>query len=349
MRLSQLITEVGYEVDRTSIDDRVKYWIQQSVDVLYGAVPRRERERVATLTTVNAQKWLNVPTDYGDYESVYNAANEKLTYVPPLKFFAKNQVMTSGTPEIFTFWNNQFLLAPIPDAVVVLTLNYLLEKPNIYVHNLTVEHQASMVGYVQVYIDEDGISAGEGKLLFVSPTTTDARILLQTVDGHQHEVIVYHDAAAASHPAWYFDETAANAWERNFFVSPTVADTVIKTENNRRHHHYLKFIHNPDPTAYPDGNNVEVYLDEDNNARDLRLAFISPTATDGTNELVHTAEGELPGFLERYQGVLHELAATRGHRFNRDYAWAKEHAQAASGLLSLITGAPNNLDERAEV
>jgi len=346
MRLAQLITEIGYEVDRTSIDDRIKYWIQQSVDILYGVLPKDERQRVTTITTVNAQQWLDVPTDYGDYSIIYDSNETHLKYIPPGEFFASNRAITSGTPEAFTVWNRQFLFAPVPNAAVAFTLNYHIEKPNIWTHNLTIEHKASMSGYVYVYLDEDGVESGEGKLLFVSPTSTDTKVLLQSADGHQHEIIVYHDAAAASKGVgWFFDENATNAYERNFFVSPTKADTVVKTENYRKHHHYLKFIHNPNPATYPDANNVAVYVSESVVARDLRFATISPTATNGTNELVHTPEGILPGFLERYHPVIHELCVAKGHRFNHNYEWATQHAQAASGILTLITGQPNKLED----
>jgi hypothetical protein len=345
MRLSEIITEVGYEVDRTGIDDRVKFWIQQAINIVYAALPQEERQRTATLTTVNAQQWLDVPTDFGDVARIYDSSNEEIGIVTPAEFFSKTKLATSGTPSNFIFWNNQILFTPTPSAAVSFSMQYFIEHPNIYTHNLTIDYQAAMGSYVQVYIDEDGVGSGKGKLLFVSPTTTDARILLSTVDGHQHEIIVYHDADAATNGvAWWFDESATNAYERNFFISPTKADTVIKTENYRRHHHYLKFIHNPSPTTYPDASNVEVYLDEDAVDRTLRLAFVSPTTTDGTNELVHTAQGELPGLLERYHPVIFELAVAKGHRFNKNYEWSSQHAKSAAGLMALITGKPSLIE-----
>ncbi len=344
MLLTEIITEIGYEVDRTGIDDRVKFWLQQGINTAYVALPKEERQRIATLTTAPGEQAVNEPSDFGDIIAMYNAGKVDLRQLTPADFFAQNRASASDTPEEFIYWNRQFLFSPIPDAAVPFTLNYNIEHPNIYVHNLTIEHKASMSGYVQVYVDENGISVGEGKLLFVSPTAEDAKVWIQTANKHRHEVTIYHDAAAATNGVpWYFDETATNAYERNFFISPTKAATSIKTDNFRKHHHYLNFIHNPDPTTFPDANNVAVYIDEDNVDRTLRLAFISPTTTSGTNELVHTSDGSLPGMLERYHPVVFELAVAKGQRFNKNYEWAAQHAKAASGLMSLITGKPTTI------
>jgi len=341
MRLTEIITEIGYEVDRTGIDDRVKFWLQQAINTVYAALPKEERQRSVTISTVNAQQWVAVPTDFGDAPRIYDSNNEEISLISRADFFSKTKLSGSGTPSNFMFWNNRLLFTPTPNAAIDFTLQYYIEHPNIYNHNLTIDHQAGMGSYVQVYLDEDGAADGTGKLLFVSPTTTDARVLISSIDGHQHEIIVYHDVDAATNGvAWWFDETATNAYERNFFISPTKANTVVKTENYRRHHHYLQFIHNPSPATHPDANNVEVYLDEDAVDRMLRLAFVSPTTTDGTNELVHTAQGELPGLLERYHQVIFELAVAKGQRFNKNYEWAAQHSKAAAGLMALITGKP---------
>lgn len=344
MRLSEIITEIGYEVDRTGIDDRVKFWLQQAITIAYVVMPKEERQRTATITTVSDQQAVTVPRDFGDLVTLYDSDKVVLPFTAPADFFAQNRVTDSGTPINYIYWNNQLLFSPVPDDAISFFLNYNIEHPNIYLHNLTIKHQASMSGYLQVYVDEDGFDTGEGKLLFISPTESDTKVWLQTADGHRHEVTVYHDADAATNgKLWYFDEGAANSDERNFFVSPTGASTAIKTSSVRRHYHYLNFIHNPDPTSFPDGNNVGVYIDEDNVDRTLRLAFVSPTTTDGTDELVHSPEGELPGMLERYHPAVFELAVARGHRFNHNYEWATQHAQAASGLLTLISGKPTTV------
>lgn len=334
-----MITEIGYEVDRTILDARIKFWIQQAIDVVYAAIPKQERQRRAALDTVVAQEYLKVPTDFGTAHLIINSLNDHLRYVVDTEFFTRNKLTDAGSPEEYTYWNNRIYLSPVPDAIESLTLHYDIERPNIYIHNLIIEHQASMGANPQVYIDEDGVDVGEGKLLFVSPTTTDAKVLLQTIDRHRHEIVVYHDVDAATKGVpWYLDEDAANADESNFFLSPTGADTVIKTANYRKHHHYLHFLHNPSPTTFPDSDNVEVYIDEDNVDRTLRLLFISPTLANGTTELVHSVEGEFPGFLERFQSAVYELAVAKGHRFNKNYEAAEQHSKAATGLMSLIIG-----------
>ncbi len=344
MRLSEIITEIGYEIDRIAIDDRIKFRLQQAINTAYAAMPKEERQRTVNILTVNEQQHVDAPKDFGDLVTMYNSDKVVLPLLTYDAFFAQNKLVDTGVPENYLYWNNQFLFSPVPDDAITFTLNYNIEHPNIYVHNLSIEHKSSMAEYVQVYIDEDGERQGEGKLLFVSPTTANVKVWLQTSDGHRHEVIVYHDNDAATKGvAWYFDEDAANADERNFFISPTGARTSIKTDNIRRHHHYLNFIHNPDPTTFPDTDNVKVYLDKDNVDRTLRLAFISPTTATGTDELVHTPEGELPGMLERYHSVIFELAVAKCHRFNHNYEYATQHSQAAAGLMSLITGKPTQV------
>ncbi len=338
MRLTELITEVGYEVDRVSIDDRVKFWIQQAIDMLYISLPSTERQRTATLTTVNGQQSIAVSKDFSEVIGIYNTAKEALGFLSFNEFFAKNRHLTSGTPEVYTFFQDQLLFAPVPNAAVNLTLHYSIEKPSIYVHNLTIEHQGGLPGaYVPVYLDEDGIAVGEGKLYCVSPTLADILVSLQTIDGHIHEVTVYHNTNAATlGVAWYFNESQANAWERNYFISPTKSNTIVKTSNKRKHHHFLNFL-TTISASYPSSNNTQVYISQVNNSF-LRLAFISPTLTNGTNELVHTADNELPGFLEKYHNIIFELAVAKGLRFNKNYEWADQHMKIANALIALAIG-----------
>lgn len=351
MRLVDMRSELLDAIDRVSsinIDNKATFWIQNAIDLVYATLTKRERQITSTLTTVASQQGLNVPSDFGDIVNIKNSLNQKLNFLTPDEFFTRHSSETAeGTPTDFCFFNRQFLFNPIPNAVISLDVLYDLDRPNIWTHNLTIDHQASMSSYVQVYIDEDGIETGEGKLLFVSPTTADAKVWIQTADGHRHEVIVYHDASAASHPLWYFDEDATNAWEGNFFISPTKVETVIKTENYRGHHHYLYFTHNPDPTTYPDGNNVGVFIDEDLTDRTLRLAFISPTTADGTNELVHAKQAEFPGFLERYHSAVFALAVASGHEFNKQFDLSKAATERATALLAIITGRPVKTDNPA--
>lgn len=349
MRLLSMRSELLDTIDRVSsvnIDAKATFWIQNAIDLVYAAITKRERQRTDILTTVQSQQWLNVPSDFGDIIEIKNSSNQKLNFLTPEEFFTRHSAETAeSTPKDFTFFNNQFLFNPIPDTAISLSVFYDLDRPNIWVHNLTIAYQASMGDYLQVYLDENGIATGEGKLLFISPTTTDARVWIQTADGHQHEIIIYHDASAASNGvAWYLDEDGTNAWERNFFLSPTKAETVVKTENYRGHHHYLSFIHNPDPTTFPDGANVGVFIDEDLTDRTLRLAFISPTPANGTIELTHAKEGQFPGFLERYHSAVFEFAVARGHAFNKRPEEAKAAAERGTALIAMLTGKPAKAD-----
>jgi len=352
MRLSLMISEILSTIDReagTALNARALFWIQGAIDLVYATLPKEERQRTETLTCVTSQQWLDIPSDFGGIINIKDSSNQYLNYLTPELFFDRSGYDSAeGTSRDYTVWDSRFLFNPIPDSAISLKALYHLDRPNIYTHNLTIEHVIAGTiasDYVQVYIDEDALKTGEGKLLFVSPTTSDSKVWIQSVDGHKHEITVYHDANAATHPAWWFDEGASNAWERNFFISPTLASTVTYTSNIRRHHHLVNFIHNPDPTTFPDGNNAKVYIDEDNVDRGKRLAFTSPTTTDGTCELTHAKEGVFPGFLERYQQAIYNFALAEGHSYNKNPGLAKYANERAAALLSMVTGSNVNEEQ----
>ena len=347
MLLSVMKTEILDALDRDAsifLLTKTLFWIQNAIDLSYAAMSNRERQRTETLTTVIGQQYLNTPEDYADVVEIKNSDNQSLNYQKPKEFTKRNLSDTAtGTPRDFTFFNGQFLFNPIPDAVASYTLLYKIDRPNIFIHELFLEHKASMAGFVQVYIDEDGFNSGQGKLLCISPTTEDIKVLIQAVDGHKHELIIYHDADPSSHPKWYFDETTPE----NFFLSPTANETVIKTETYRGHHHYLKFVHSPDPTSFPDANNALVFVDDDDVDREKRLKFTSPLTTDSAHEIIHARQGEFPGLLERLQFAVYQFALAEGYMYNKNPELAKGAREAGKDLLVLSTGNPEKTEKGA--
>jgi hypothetical protein len=349
MRLSEMETEVHYQLDRedASITDRVRFWIQNSIDLVYAALPKEERQRTAALTTVDGQQYLDVPGDYGEFLRIVDSDEQKLEYKTPLEFFNRHTGFTdSGAPKIFTFWNNQFLFSPIPNAGLSLDLHYFIERPNIYNHNLQMTRDASASSNgTQIYIDEDGIADGEGKLLSVTANNADTVGLLEAADGHKHELPIYDDDNAATNGVpWYFDESEAI----NYFISPTKTyETVVKTNAYRRHSHILNFVHNPDPTAYPNAENKIVYVDEDNVDMGARIIFAAHGGVTVNQSTILAEQGVFPGFLERYHSIVFELAVAKGLRFDKKYEQAKLHAEIAQGMMSLIAGKDiGKLDEQ---
>lgn len=344
MTLADMITEIGYEVDRTGIDNQIKIRLQQAIGIAYTALPKEERQRTATLTTVSSQRWLNVPGDFGDVVSIYDSNEDELPRVTPGEFFAPGKLKSSGTPLNYIYWNGQILFSPVPDDAYAYTLHYHMEKPNIYVHDLTIKHYAYAQTGAKVYVDEDAIATGEGRLIANTSAATDYILWLEDADCHKHTITIYHDANAATNGiAWYYAEGETNAWERGFFASPTQQDTVVRTSDTRLHNHFLKFIHNPSISDGFPSTGKNVYLDENYTDPTKMLNYISPTTADHAFDTIDSKECGMAGFLERYHSVIFDLAVARMHRFNKNYDAARTYAEAAANTMALFTGKPNNI------
>lgn len=318
MTLSDMLTELQSELDRDDIDSRILRWIQQSVDGVFNNVSFINTRLSAVLTTTVSQETLSVPLDLGEIGELRytpgTGAGHMLRRLAPEVFFRRYSDQTNtGYPSEYCFFNNLLYLSPLPVSALTLTLHYTIASANIYVHGLPItDDDNAAVSGVQVYLDEDGISTGIGKLLFVSPTTTDALVQVAIGDGHYHNAVVYHDADAATlGVAWYFDEDFGVSEDRNLFVSPTGTDCVVQTGITRKHSHYVRFVDSD--AAASDG--VAVYCDEDVADKAQRLLFVSPTDSDGLTDLLLSVDGSLPPFLERYHEAVFLQALAKGLRF----------------------------------
>lgn len=318
MTLSDMLTELQSELDRDDIDSRILRWIQQSVDGVFNDVPFINTRRSATLTATASQETLSVPLDLGEIGELRytpgTGAGHALRRLAPEVFFRRYPDQTNtGYPSEYCFFNNLLYLSPLPVSALTLTLHYTIASANIYTHGLPITDDDSAVTKgALIYLDEDGISTGVGKLLFVSPTTTDALAKVAIGDGHYHSVTIYHDADAATLGApWYFDEDFGVSEDRNLFVSPTGTDCVVQTGITRKHSHYVRFVDSD--TTVSDG--VAVYCDEDASDKAQRLLFVSPTDSDGLTDLLLSEDGSLPPFLERYHEAVFLHALAKGLRF----------------------------------
>jgi hypothetical protein len=326
MQLDFMIDELGREISRTDIDNRIKLWIQGAINWLYGVLPFRSTERTATSTTVTSTELLSVPADFGEMIT--------LTYTPgdgsgfelvernPTQFFElfPDQVGT-GFPNFYCIYNNKFHLAVLPASTYSLTIRYRIASPNIYVHNLDVTYQnnASTLG-VAIYLDEDAVGVGEGTLYFVSPTNTDAVIQLASANGHVHTVTVYDadDAATLGVPI-YLNENATLDFDKILFASGSGIDCVIATGITRTHKHFIKFVDNLSPST----GTRQIYLDEDVIAKTARVVCKTISTTADTVESVHGIDNILPPFVEQYHDVLYMHALAAGYRYLKEYEIAQ--------------------------
>ena len=336
MQLSDIITVIGEELDRSDIDTQIKRWVQQSIDHIVSILPTKSLERSSSLTSTASQETLALPGDFGEIiELRYTPGDEsgyKLTEMTPSQFFEKYPDQDStGYPTHFCLYKDEIHLGILPSGSYSFTLRYRVASPSIYHHDINLTHDANAaVSGVQIYVDEDAVGTGEGKLYFVSPTSSDCVIATASANAHAHELTIYHnDNAATLGVPWYFDEDGT---DKNLFVSPTSVNCIAKSGAYRRHTHYAKFTHYADAAA--DG--VAVYCDEDVADKTKRLLFVSPTASDGTVSTVFNEADTLPLFIEQYHEAVILFALGRGYRWLRDWDAMRSAYQDASSLLSAI-------------
>lgn len=328
MILADLISEIGLELDRSDIDARIKRWIQSGIDALYNELPVKALETVATLTTVADVETLALPLDFGELVSLEytpgTGAGRQLNRISPAVYFKEYADQNASSFIVsYCIYNDKLYLAPIPADVYTLTIRYRQQSANIYAHVVNVIHSATAAtAGVAVYLDEDAEDTGVGRLYFVSPTTTNAKIDVLTADGHIHTITIYHNANAATLGVrWYFDEDGAGTGPestKNVFVSPTGKDSVVPADSNRKHKHYLPFF--DFPTASSLG--VGVYCDEDATTKSSRLLFVSPTTTSGVFNTALSKDFTVPPFAEVHHQVIFYSAVAQGLRFDRKYAEA---------------------------
>lgn len=348
MYLSDMISELGSELNRSDIDARIKRWIQQSIDAIFVAIVTKSLEKSATLTATADTATMALPTDFGEaLELRYtpgDGSGYQLRRVYSNDFFAQNPDQdNSGFPEQFCIFGGKIYLAPLPASAYSFTLTYRAASVNIYTHalNFTDSDTAATTG-VQVYLDEDAVETGIGKLYFVSPTGADATIQLASADGHVHDVTIYdNDDAATDGVAIYFDEDGATADERISFVSPTGQDCVVQSGNYREHNHYIQ-VKDKDNAA---SLGVAIYCDEDATSKSGRLLFVSPTDANGTADLVLAKDGTIPPFVERYHEVIFLGALARGLRYEQKY---QESVAVQRQLTELMGGIVQSESRRSQ-
>lgn len=343
MRLAELIEAIGSDLDRSDIDTKIKRWIQLSLDQVYNLVASKDTQRTASTTTTTGQEKLSLPLDFYSLISLDYVPGDETGYVlnwmlPERFFFAYTDQTLSREPIDFTIYENEIYLSPIPDDAYSLSLRYHEAAPNIYIHATTYTDSdtAASTG-VQIYLDEDAYGTGYGKLYFVSPTETDALFQVSTVNGHTHDVTVYHsaDAATLGVPC-YFDEDATNAEDRNLFVSAVAKDSVIWTEPNRKHRHFIRFVDTQNASSL----GVSMYLDEDATPKTAKILFVSPTDTSGTSDGILSPDDSLPPFVENYHSAIYSFALGRGYLFSRMFKAA--NAERKNAQLSLAAVLDSN-------
>ena len=344
MILSDMVSEVGFELNRSDIDTRIKRWIQQAIDFTYNTIRTQGGNQVATLTATALTETLSLPLNFGELIELRYTPGDSSGYqlyrIPPAEFFRRHaDQTTSGFPTDFCIFNNQIYFAVLPESALSYTLTYQEASANIYEHtlNFTDADGAAATG-IQIYLDEDAVETGVGKFYFVSPTDTDAIIQVATLDGHVHNITVYdNDDAATDGVAVYFDEDGATVSERLSFVSPTNLNCVVQTGNSRLHSHYVRITDADNAASL----GVAVYCDEDAASKTGRFLFVSPTDVDGTSQIVLSKDGIVPPFLERYHEAIYLGALGRGLRFEKQFGESQAILQSVNVALGAMKESEN--------
>ena len=339
MTIAEIITEIGAEIGRSDIDAKILTWIQRASNRVYMANQWTGLHKTYTFDSVASQRAYDLPGYYGKIQSVaYDEGGGTGHQLRGLTLpFAQSRYhgsTTEGIPYFYWLNNNKINLEPVPAAAYSMTIELYMGSPNLYIHDINLtDSDTTAADGVAIYLDEDAISTGVGKLYFVSPTTTDALIRIAAANNHYHTVTVYHSADAATLGVQvYFDEDGSNENERLQFVSPTNTNCVVQTNPIKEHTHYVQFVDSDG--AAVDG--VAVYLDEDVASQAARLLFISPTDTDGTAELILAPGDGIPPFIEAYHEVIYLKILQYGQLWNRRYAEAKEIAGEFNRVLVAV-------------
>lgn len=345
MQLDFMIDELGREISRNDIDNRIKLWIQGAINWLYGVLPFRSTERTATATTVASTELLNVPSDFGEMITLTytpgDGSGYELVERSPFQFFQlfPDQIGT-GFPNFYAIYNNKFHLGRLPASVYTLTVRYRIVSPNIYIHNLGItDDDNAAVSGVAIYLDEDAVGAGEGTLYFVSPTDADAKLRMTTANGHVHEVIVYDndDAATLGVPV-YLEEDETSVTDRLLFTSGSGIDCLVATDITRKHKHFMKFVDNSDPST----GTTQLYIDEDVADKSARLLSVTVGNADFTVEAVHGKDNILPPFIEQYHDLIYARSLRTGMRYLKEYDAANElQKEINDSLLPAVMRAEN--------
>jgi len=336
MTLSDMITDIGEDIDRDDIDDKITVWIQDATNWLYNKSHFHSLERSVTGTTTTDDELKIVPADFSEMHTLEYAPGDGTGYilneVSSTTFFRKYPDQNfSGWPIDYCIYEDQIILGPRPNDALALILRYRIAPPNIRTHDLTItdDNNAATNG-VQIYLDEDAFGLGYGKLYFVSPNESNALIRVETVGGHEHDITIFHSADAATLGVeWYFDDDGSDASKRNLFIGVNGLDCIVKTNGFRKHAHFIKFIDSLNAASV----GSLVYCDEDVPDKTDRLLSVNANNVDAVSELVLSKEGELPPFAEKFHEVLKERSAGKGHLFNKN----KDDAQTAFALAEQLS------------
>lgn len=335
MTIAEIISEIGSEIGRTDIDARITSWIQRAINRIYPVRSWSGLHKTYTFSLVASQRSYDLPGYFGKFESVSyddgGGTGHRLSGIPlPTAEDLYHGSDTGGVPYVYWIKDNKIYLDPIPSGTETITIQLYAGSPNVFLHDINLTDDDGAASEEDLYLDEDAVSTGVGKLYFISPTTTDALIRVALTNNHVHIITVYHsaDAATLGVPV-YFDEDASIESERLLFVSPTNVNCAVQTNATKEHTHYVQFA--DDDNAATAG--VAVYIEEDVVSQAERLRFISPGDINGTAELILTKDNGIPPFIEAFHELIYLKTLHYGQLWNRRYSEAREIANEYKAAL----------------
>lgn len=335
MNPASIISEIGSLLSRNDIDSKITNWLQNTIDEVFMAIKANDMITHYDITMINGTREYTLRGNISEVSYVGyvgSGTGYEINRLSPSQIaeFVLGRT-NKAKPTAYYVQGKIIGFDPIPDSGYTYRVSYYSCAPNIQIHTMAFvdDNNAATTG-IALYLDEDGVSSGEGKLYFVSPTAENAKLRVSTIDGHSHLVTVYHSTTAATlGKLVYVDEDAANTDERLLFVSPLTTDCVVAADISLNHTHYIKIMHNPNAASI----GVRAYVDEDAYPTTNKLLFVSPTNTSSTDSLVVSSDGSLPGLLEEFRPVLIRGTMVQALYYGRQYDESGKEMRHYSNIL----------------
>jgi hypothetical protein len=129
---ADLQASVASHLHRSDLTSIIPDLITLAENRIYGDLDSRMQDTVTTLSTIAAQPYVEMPTDFINARSLTNiTANPytNLDYVSPDQFYKQYANTWSDQPQVYTIIGQKFYLAPTPDAIYSLNLVYQSKVP----------------------------------------------------------------------------------------------------------------------------------------------------------------------------------------------------------------------------
>lgn len=132
-----LQTEVAMYLHRTDLETMIPTFIQLAESKIANSIKGRRSSTELDLSTVAAQDYVTLPTDYESLNSIrVSDTNALLKLVPDDSFYKYKEAGEAvGVPNIYTIENDKIKLYPTPDAEYTIRIVYNQSLPTVTASN----------------------------------------------------------------------------------------------------------------------------------------------------------------------------------------------------------------------